>query len=147
MPITMDQIKAMSAHGRANLYVNAMKQNTEEALRLVALIEASGLPFSECGSLKQDDPLCKVMMAVVRSDEGRNACITATEKLQPAIAGVDPMLAEKFGADYGKHNMATHWAGRYVADVMREAGYKQVGKVIDAPSGCVARSGELYAKR
>lgn len=65
----------------------------------------------------------------------------------PAIAGVDPLLAERFGPDYGKHNMTTHWAGRFVAEVMAELGYKHAGRVARTPENCVARSGEMYVKR
>ena len=80
--------------------------------------------------LKRDHPLCVGMREVIRSDEGRAACIQATDDGWPAMAGVDPLLAGKFGADYGKRNMSTHWAGRFVSEVMSEAGYRQVGKLV-----------------
>lgn len=143
---TIEKIQELSPSDRARLYANAMEKDTDEARQVVKWIEEAGLPFSEPGSVKLDDPLCAAMRAVVYSSEGEAGCIRATEEGWPAIAGVDPFLAEKFGADYGKHNMTTHWVGRFVADVMARRGYKQIGKVAETPKVCVARSGGVYSK-
>ncbi|HJO68728.1 MAG TPA: hypothetical protein QF804_03495 [Rhodospirillales bacterium] len=145
--LTPEKIGAMAPGDRARLYARATNTDSDEARRVVEWIEEAGLPFSEQGSVKLDDPLCEAMQAVVDSDDGLIACIKATDEGWPAIAGVDPLLSVKFGVDYGKHNMTTHWAGRFVADVMRRHGYVQVGKEADTPEGCVARSGEVYAKK
>ncbi len=143
---TKERIVALSSQDRARLYTNARKQGTAEADALAKLIEEAGLPFSEGGSVKGDDPLVQAMEAIVQSPEARAECIKAVEDGWPAIAGVDPMLAEVLGVDYGKHNMTTHWAGHLVADLMRSLGYRMVGKMGATPKGCVARSGELWTK-
>ena len=145
--LTIEKIRAMSPGDRARLYTNALQKDTDEARQVVSWIDEAGLRFSEPGSVKMDDPLCVAMRAVVYSSEGEAACIRATEEGWPAIAGVDPLLAERFGVDYGKHNMTTHWAGRFVADVMARRGHHQIGRMAETPKGCVARSGEMYSKR
>ena len=124
-----------------------MGKDTAEARQVVQWIDEVGLAFSEPGSVKLDDPLCSAMRAVVYSSEGEAACIRATAEGWPAIAGVDPLLADKFGAAYGKHNMTTHWAGRFVSDVMAGCGYRQIGKMSDTPENSVARSGEMYSRK
>ncbi len=75
------------------------------------------------------------------------ACIKTVEEGWPANTGVDSYLAEKFGMDYGKHNMTTNLAGHLVAEVMRSLGYRMIGKMGPTPKGCVARSGELWEKK
>jgi len=103
--------------------------------------------MADAGSLKGDDPLVLAMADIVNSPECREACVLAVENGWPAIAGADPYLAKAFKAEYGKHNMATNWAGRLVANVMRNMGYRMVGKMASLPPGCVAQSGELWEKR
>lgn len=147
MAITKEKIAAMSPTERATLYLNAKKLSTGEGDRVVKLIEESGLPFSEGGGIRMDDPLALAMADVVQSEECKKACIKAVEEGWPAIAGVDQFLAEKFRADYGKHNMTTNLAGHLVADLMRSLGYRMVGKMGPTPKGCVARSGELWEKK
>lgn len=114
MAWTKDKLSALSASERAQLYANAVSQDTDEGKALAALIEELGLPFSESGGITGDHPLVEAMRSVIFSDEGQRACIEAAESGLPALAGVDPMLAEKFGADYGAHNMTTNWAGSRV---------------------------------
>ena len=147
MTITKEQIHAMSPSDRAKLYVNATTLNTDEAAMVVQCIEEAGLSFSEGGSLKENDPLCQAIRVVVESEEGQKACVAAAEKGLPPLAGIDPMLAEKFAVDYGKHNMSTNWAGHFVANVMKARGYEQIGQMGATPASCVARSGELYSRK
>ena len=144
---TKERLSTLSPSERAQLYANAKRLGGGAGNALAKLIEEIGLPFSEERAVGMDDPLVLAMDAVIRSDEGRKACIDAVDRGLPAIAGVDPMLAAQFGTDYGKHNMTTHAAGRLVAAVLREMGYVMEGRMADTPKGCVARSGELWRKR
>lgn len=143
---TKERIAALAPRDRARLYANARKLGTTEGAALVCLVEDVGLPLSDGGSVKGDDSLVLAMEAIVQSPEGRAGCIEAVENGWPAIAGVDPMLADALGVDYGKHNMTTHWAGHLVADLPRSLGYRMFGKMGATPKGCVARSGELWTK-
>ena len=143
---TKERLAALSARDRATMYANAKKKGTAEGEALAKLIEDAGLPFSEAGGIRMDDPLVSAMEAVIQSAECRIACIKAVEQRLPAIAGADPLLAVKFQADYGKHNMTTNVAGHLVANLMRSLGFRMVGREAATPPGCVARSGELWSK-
>lgn len=147
MKWTQERLAALTISKRAQLYVNARQQGTNEGSALAELIEQAGLPFSEGGSIKMDDPLALAMAEVVSTPEVRDACVKAVEEGWPAIAGADPVLARRFTVDYGKHNMTTNLAGHLVADLMRSMGYRMVGRTGPAPKGCIARSGELWTKR
>ena len=136
----------MTVSGRARLYENAKAQDTEEAAELVKLIEETKLPFSEVGGINMDDPLVQAIYRIVHSDEGRAAAFEAAEEGLPALAGVDPLLAEALGVDYGKHNMTTHTAGAFVAEVMRSMGYRDTGQS-PTPEGCIAKSGQLWKRK
>ncbi len=107
----------------------------------------SGAPEKRETKRGKDDPLVVAMTAVVDSQEVREACARVTAQGWPAIAGADPFLSGVFGADYGKHNRTTHAAGRLVANIMRSMGYHMVGRVKETPTGCVARSGEMWEKK
>jgi hypothetical protein len=93
-----------------------------------------------------NDPITVKMYELINSPEGRQACVNATVAGRPAIAGIDAMLNDALGVDYGKHNMATHTAGAIVADLMRELGYVKNGQKA-LPAGCVARSGVFWKPR
>ena len=146
MSWTKERIEALPPSKRAQVYVNALNHRTDEGDALAELIRSTGLPFSEGGGISLDNPLVKAMEIIINSEEGKAACGKAAEDGWPPIAGVDPLLAKAFIADYGKHNMTTNTAGHLVAELMRRLGYKMVGKTGPTPKGCVAMSGELWEK-
>ena len=146
MKWTVEGKEALSPQDRANLYANALKAGNDEGDALAELIRISGLSLMDGSGITRDHPLVLGMEAIINSPEGKAACIKAVEDGWPALAGVDPMLAEEFPADYGKHSQTTGWAGHLVADAMRAMGYKMLGKEGKTPDGCVARSGELWEK-
>src|SRR4051794_27599599 len=91
-PYTIEKLTSMSVGDRHNLWKNAKSKDTPEAGALVNAIEALGLPFSEGGGLKMDDPLTLKIWVIINSPEGKAACIAANDAGLPAVAGVDPML-------------------------------------------------------
>ena len=147
MTWTIERLKALSPGDRAQLYANALRNDSRDGRELAELIRQAGLPMSETGGIAMDDPLVRAMEAVVQSPEARAACIEAVEDGWPAIAGVDPLLSKAFAADYGAHNMTTNAAGRLVADLMRSLGYRMLDKKGPTPKGCIARSGELWTRK
>ena len=146
-PWTEERIRDMTVSDRAQLYENAKATDTEEAAELVKLIEATKLPFSEVGGINMDDPLVQAIYRIVHSDEGRAAAFEAAAEGRPALAGIDPLLAEALGVDYGKHNMTTSTAGDLVAKLMRDSGYKEAGRQMPLPEGCVAKTGQLWERK
>ena len=142
---TAEKLKKLSVHERATLYANACaKAGTPGGAELKAMIEEAGLPYSEAGGLSGDNPLSIKIWEIANSPEGRAAAKAAADQGLPALAGVDPLMAQALGSDYGKHNMTTIEAGSRVAEVMRALGYQDQGKR-PLPASCVARSGQLWA--
>ena len=140
-------LKRMLPTERQALWQNAKRRiESPEARAIIELIEASGLDYRANESVRLDDAIGRAMQNVIFSPEGRAAALKAAEQGLPALAGVDPLLQAALGANYGKHNEATVQAGYLVANLMRQAGYDD-GPSKPLPSGCVAVSGMLFAKR
>lgn len=142
--IDENKLRAMSVHDRHQLWINARGMDTDEAKKLVQMIESLGLPYSDPTSLTSNDPISIKMTEIIFSPEGKAAAIDATKQGLPALAGVDPMLAAALGVDYGPHNSGTINAGYLVAEMMRTQGYKLTGRKGKLPSNCVAKTGEIY---
>jgi hypothetical protein len=139
---TPEKIKAMSVHDRHTIWKRARTRTDTEAKDIVRLIEQSGLPYSEEACLRGDDPITIKIWEIV--EENAAAMIEATDKGLPAICGVDRLLSEALGVDYGGHNMATATAGSMVAERMRQLGYKNSGKKGKMPKGSVAKTAEIF---
>jgi len=146
MKWTEEGIEALPPQDRAILYANALKAGNDEGDALAELIRNSGSSLTDGSGITRDHPLVLGMESIINSAEGKAACIKAVEDGWPALAGVDPMLAEEFPADYGKHNQTTDWAGYLVADLMRQMGYKKLEKQGKTPESCVAKTGAIWEK-
>lgn len=144
MKWTLEKIAALTPSKRAQLYDNACNSGTPEGAALAQLIQESGLTLVDGSGITRDHPIVRGMEEIINSDEGRAACKAAVADGLPALAGVDPMLADAFPADYGKHNQTTDWAGHLVADAMRSMGFTKLEKQGRMPDGCVAQSAELW---
>jgi hypothetical protein len=134
----------MSPHDRNNLFKNAVRlSHTAEGAALKKLIEDAGLPFSESAMPSSDDPLVLKMHEIVHSQEGRTAAIASTKMGLPALAGVDPLLSQALGVDYGPHNWGTIIAGSMVGELMHSLGYKKTGRK-SMPPGSVAKTAATW---
>ena len=142
---TLEELKAMSVHTRADLYGNACRLGqTEEGAALKTMIEEAGLPFSEDACLTSDDPITIKMWEIINSPEGRSAAVESTKNGDAAMAGIDPLLQAALGSDYGPHNMGTATAGSLVGRLMLSLGYKKSGTKA-MPSHCVAKTAATWA--
>lgn len=139
-------IERMLPTERHNLWANAKRLGTTSALAVAELVEKSGLDYRANASVRLDDAIGKQMERIIFSVEGREAAVQATRDGLPALSGVDPLLRAALGADYGKHNEATVQAGYLVAKLMQQLGYND-GPAKPLPSGCVASTGKMFAKR
>jgi len=57
------------------------------------------------------------------------------------LEGVDPLICKALGDGYGPFE-TTSWAGTFVAQVMKELGYKQERK--RSLKGCIAKFGASF---
>jgi hypothetical protein len=144
---TSQKIAALPLSDRVELYKNAKKRLTANAVALVKLIEEVGLPFSDPTCPTEDDPLSLAIHGIVYSEEGKAAAIAAVNKGLPPLAGVDPLLFERLGVDYGPHNMTTATAGGMIASLMRSLGYQEVGTNAPLPKGSIAKTGQMWKSK
>lgn len=135
----------MSAMERANLYKNAIRLGTPEAKAVIEQMVKHDLLVTDTGGLPQDHPVIVRIEEIVRSEAGKTAAKQAAERGRPALEGVDPLLRNDLGDDYGRFD-TTNWAGFFVADEMRKAGYKQLGER-SLKKGCIAKSGTFFDKK
>jgi hypothetical protein len=96
-------------------------------------------------SLRKSDAIALEIWQIVRSAEGRKAAIEATQKVLPALSGVDRLLREKLGDRYKKTDRGTAYAGASVAEVMRELGY-HAGTRRPCGDDSLARSAILWTR-
>ncbi|WP_340646343.1 hypothetical protein [Phenylobacterium sp.] len=140
----MDDLVKLSVHDRHQLFKNAVRlSHTPDGAALKTLIEEAGLPFSEGAMLSSDDPAYVKMYDIVHSPEGRAAAIAAVKSGLPGLAGVEPMIHEVLGIDYGPHNWGTVIAGSLVGEIMHSAGYRKTGSK-PMPPGSVAKTAATW---
>lgn len=141
---TLEELQAMSVHQRADLYKNACRLgHTAEGAALGTQIEEVGLPYSEDAALKGDDPITLKMIAVIYSERGRAAALKWHRDGWPAMAGIDPLLQEALGSDYGPHNRGTIKAGEITGALMRSLGFKK-GREGGLPEHCIAKTAATW---
>lgn len=142
---TVEKLRALSLKQRDNLFENARAQNTDEARAIVEMLVENDLLVRAGDGLTREHPIIQRMEEVIRSTKARHAAVNASDEGFPALAGIDAMLAEALGADYGKHD-TTSWAGTLTAEIMEEAGYVQTRKKA-MPVGCVAKTAAYFETR
>lgn len=142
---TIDRLESLSVHDRATLYKNASRlADTPDGAALRQLLEEAGLPFSEEGMLSSNDPIVLKMRDVIFSPEGRAGAVAATKAGRPALEGVEPLLQEALGVDYGPHNWGTVIAGSMIGELMQTLGYRKNGRKTLAPF-CKAKTAAMWA--
>lgn len=145
MEWTKEKIAGLPLQKREALFDNARARDTAEAQRIVGIIVDHDLLVRPSGGLPREHPVIQEIEEIIRSSEGRKAGQLASDQGQPAMAGVDPMLAAALGSKYGSYD-TTSWAGTFMADVMADAGYIQTKKK-PMPAGCVAKTAAFFERR
>lgn len=144
MEWTFEKLEARSPESRWTLYANAMRIGSPEAIKLMALIDGSGLALSKGGGLPADHPTIVAIRGVAMSSEGVRAGVEAIKLGHPAMAGVDPILQERVP---GYSAPDTHsWAGTYVAEAMEAAGYERTSPG-PLPTNCRAKTAMRFKPR
>lgn len=143
---TRSKLAARTPEERYAIWKRARLLRTADGNQLAREIERLGLPYAEPGQLPDADPMRSAMEAIITSPEGRSACIEATLDGLPAIAGVDPLLHDAFGADYRRSDEAIATAQALVEALMETNGYAP-GERKDLPGRYVARSGMFFRRR
>lgn len=143
---TLEKLKAKSPEDRFNVWVNARRRNTPEALELARVIEESGLDYAETGGISMSDPRVIEMDKIIHSEAGRKACVNAVQNGQPALAGAEPLIVTQMGSRYGAHSQMTVTAGSLIGLLMYSFGYER-GPNRKMPDGSVARTAATWTHR
>lgn len=146
--LTLDWLGAKSPDERARLHENARRlrdRGDPVGQAVMDFIHASGLPLRARG-LNQDGPVILEMRDVIRSGDGRAACLDAAGRALPALAGVEPPIGARLGARHHPLDLGTTGAGSLVGQIMRHLGFDLVGKG-DRPPGAVAKTAAIWAPR
>lgn len=142
---TLEEIAKLPQERRAAMYDNALRVGGPKGEALAKLIEGSGLAYRNSTCPDENHPLTRKINEVVFSDQGRKAALEATAQGWPALAGIDPLLQNVLGGDYGKQNLTTAIAGDQVAHLMREMGFSAAGSR-PMPKTCVAKTAMLWMR-
>jgi hypothetical protein len=142
---TLAKLQAKSPEERFNVWSNARRLGTTEALRLVRFIQESGLDYAPRGGISLSDPRVIEMQEIIESPEGRRSCLDAVAKGLPALAGVEPLIVAQMRSRYGAHSQMTLTAGSLVGEVMTSLGYRKApGRKM--PEGSVAKTAAFWTK-
>jgi hypothetical protein len=85
------------------------------------------------------------MVRIINSAEGVAAAVSATEKGEPALVGVEPLLVNYLGLSYVKRYEATIQAGYVIGKMMDRLGHQRTGKKGRMPESGTATSAEIYS--
>lgn len=144
MAIDIEALKKMTPEQRAQLWINASKKLDKGGAEIIELLKSSGLPLRS-GGLSAGDPVHIRLEEIIWSKEAQQKMVAATKSGLPALSGVEKMIVEDLGDQYGKFDLGTATAGSIVAEVMRFLGYKILKGDVKMPEGSVAKTAALWS--
>ena len=141
-PWTRELLEDLTHKQLDTVYTNALASFDPEAAEVLNLFEEHGLLARRGGGYKKGHRLIHEMEQICRSAEGNEAALTAARAGQAPMAGVDPVLRDRLGPEYGQRD-STSWAGTLVGEEMEALGWKRHGRKA-LPFGCVAKTAAFY---
>jgi len=140
---TLAKLQARSPEERFTIWENARRKGTPDALALARFIEICGLDYAPTGGISMSDPRVIEMDEIINSPQGRAACLDAVAKGEPALAGVEPLIREQMGSQYGSFSQITVTAGSLVGILMSGLGYAK-GPPRPMPKSSIAKSAATW---
>jgi hypothetical protein len=144
MDWTREKLEALSHKQLNTLYENAQKDGSAKAEEVLDLIAEHGLLERLGGGYKRGHRVVQAIETFIRSDEGVTAAVRAAGAGEAPMAGVDPILQERVGPEYG-HRDTTGWAGGFVKEEMEAAGWRHEGRKA-LPTGCKAKTAAFFVR-
>jgi len=145
---TLEKLEALTPKSRFALLENVKNSRAyaqDDLDRLVAAVLEAG-PIIDQTAMKSDNPMLHRMHEIINSPTGKSACISATEKGLPALAGIEPVIVLELGDQYRSTYMATVEAGGFVGRLMRDLNYERIGQKA-MPENSVAKTASVWRKR
>lgn len=144
-PWSLDRLAGLSQVQLETLYQNAVNHGSDEANDIIELILQHELLEKVGGGLKRYHPIVQRIESICRSPEGIAAGIAAAHQGQAPMAGVDILLQEGVGPNYGNYD-TTSWVGGFVAEEMEAEGWLRQGRKA-LPPECVAKTAAFLVLR
>jgi len=145
--ITLDELNAWTFEQRQTFYRNGLARfDNAEAVRLVEMIVASGLPFRHGKDIAHGDREMKALEAIVYSRYNETLLLEAAASGKPPLGAIEPLMVEGLGEDYGVANGATVAAGYLIARRLYALGFEK-GNSQKMPDGSVAKTAATFRKK
>ncbi|MDQ0318397.1 hypothetical protein QO002_000535 [Pararhizobium capsulatum DSM 1112] len=145
--ITLDELNSWTFERRQTFYRNNLARfDNAEAVRLVEMMVASGLPFRRGKEIAHGDREMKVLEAIVYSPYNEKLLIDAATTGKPPLGAIEPLIRQELGDDYSVGNGATIAAGYLIARRLYALGYEK-GNSQKMPDGSVAKTAATFRKK
>ncbi|MGB3754730.1 MAG: hypothetical protein WA954_12650 [Parerythrobacter sp.] len=141
-PWTKERLDELSHKQLYTLYENALASADPQATDILSIIEQHKMMERLGGGYRRSHRLVVDIETICRSPEGVAAALEAARSEEAPMAGVDPILKTKLGAEYGQRDSTT-WAGGFVAEEIEAEGWKRAGRKI-LPANCVAKTAAFF---
>ena len=143
-PWTYERLEKLTHKALYTLFEHARASSDPHAAEILSIIEQHRMMERLGGGYRRGHRLIFDMEAICRSEAGVAAAIAAARAGEAPMAGVDPLLAERLGAEYGQRDSTT-WAGAFVAEEMEAASWRRHGRK-KLPDGCVAKTAAFFTE-
>ncbi|MBP1857724.1 hypothetical protein [Rhizobium herbae] len=145
--ITLDELNAWTFDQRQTFYRNGLARfDNAEAVRLVEMLVASGLPFRSGKEIAHGDREMKALEAIVYSPYNEKLLLEAAASGKPPLGAIEPLIIEGLGEDYRADNGATIAAGYLIARRLYALGFEK-GNSQKMPDGSVAKTAATFRKK
>jgi len=101
-------------------------------------MDQSGLPLRS-GGMRKSDPVSLRMEEIIWGSEGRKVALVATDKVLPALCGVEPLLKKELGDRCNPHDIGTNRADLIIGELMTHLAYSAAGEAKPPRLRCMGR--------
>ncbi|CAN7283839.1 hypothetical protein [Rhizobium giardinii] len=145
--ITLDELNGWTFEQRQTFYRSGLARfDNAEAVRLVEMMVASGLPFRRGKEIAHGDPEMKALEAIVYSPYNEKLLLDAAAAGKPPLGAIEPLIVEDLGEDYRVDNGGTIAAGYLIARRLYALGFEK-GNSQKMPDGSVAKTAATFRKK
>ncbi|WP_275787311.1 hypothetical protein [Pararhizobium gei] len=145
--ITLDELNGWTFDQRQTFYRNGLARfDNAEAVRLVEMMVASGLPFRRGKDIAHGDREMKALEAIIYSPYNERLLLDAAAAGAPPLGAIEPLLIEELGEDYRAGNGATIAAGYLIARRLYALGFEKSSSQ-KMPDGSVARTAATFRQK
>jgi len=145
--ITLDELNAWTFEQRQEFYRSGLARfDNAEAVRLVEMLVASGLPYRPSKDIAHGDREMKALEAIIYSPYNEKLLLGAAVSGKPPLGALEPLIVETLRDDYRVDNGGTVAAGYLIARRLYALGFEKSSSQ-KMPDGSVARTAATFRKK